>query len=270
MNQMGGVSNMNLPLRPSVPSQGAMNSQMLAQRQREMLNSHLRQCQLEHAQQQRSMMMRAQGVGLMPAVGGASGGVPGVATSPRIGQQSPQHVPYTPSYASQGMMGNVGGGQFGAQMQHSAFQFPSSGMAQQPDMAFTGATAPQSPLMPPRQSHTQSQMMQQPQAGPTFQPSSDMNGWMQGHMGGSSMMQQQQPTTQFVHQPNGGMYNTNHSMNSNMNMNMNMSVNVNMSAIASPSSMNNLNQCSGQMGVSSANPVPTSGLPPMGNEQKYC
>ncbi|XP_064202501.1 nuclear receptor coactivator 2-like [Anguilla rostrata] len=306
MNQMGGVSNMNLPLRPSVPSQGAMNSQMLAQRQREMLNSHLRQCQLEHAQQQRSMMMRAQGVGLMPAVGGASGGVPGVATSPRIGQQSPQHVPYTPSYgtglaspqpptspfsptspglpapqllahssphmgpASQGMMGNVGGGQFGAQMQHSAFQFPSSGMAQQPDMAFTGAAAPQSPLMPPRQSHTQSQMMQQPQAGPTFQPSSDMNGWMQGHMGGSSMMQQQQPTTQFVHQPNGGMYNTNHSMNSNMNMNMNMSVNVNMSAIASPSSMNNLNQCSGQMGVSSANPVPTSGLPPMGNEQKYC
>ncbi|KAJ8336939.1 hypothetical protein SKAU_G00381590 [Synaphobranchus kaupii] len=299
MNQMGGVPNMNLPLRPNMPNQGAMNSQMLAQRQRELLSTHLRQCQLEQAQQQRSMMMRAQGVGLMPAVGGASGGVPGVTTSPRVGQQSPQHVPYTPNYgtglaspqpptspfsptspglpapqllshssahmspAAQGMMGNVGGGQFGAQMQHSAFQFPSSGMTQQPDMAFTGATSPQSPLMSPRQSHTQSQMMQQPQAGPAFQPSPDMNGWMQGHMGGSSMPTQQ-PSPQFVHQPNGGMYNPSH----NMNMNANMSVNVNMSAIASPSSMNNLNQRSGQMGVSSANSVPTSGS--MGNEQKYC
>ncbi|XP_061111210.1 nuclear receptor coactivator 2-like isoform X2 [Conger conger] len=308
MNQMGSVPNMNLPLRPNVPGQGAMTSQVLAQRQRELLNSRLRQCQLEQAQQQRSMMMRAQGVG----------SVPGVATSPRVGQQSPQHAPYTPSYgtglaspqaptspfsptspslpapqllshgsahmgpAAQGMMGNVGGGQYGAQMQHSAFQFPSSerncrlgvapdhlglpclpGMAQQPDMAFAGAATPQSPLMSPRQTHTQSQMMQQPQSGPTFQPPSDMNGWMQGHMGGSSMLTQQ-PTSQFVHQSNGGMYNPNHNMNGNMNLNMN----VNMSSITSPGSMNNLNQCSGQMGMSSANSVPTSGLPP--NEQKYC
>ncbi|KAJ8272656.1 hypothetical protein GJAV_G00091860 [Gymnothorax javanicus] len=289
MNQMGGVSTMNPPLRPNVPGQGAVSSQMLAQRQM------LHQCQLEQAQQQRSMMMRAQGVGLMSGMGGASGGVPGMATSPRLGQQSPQHAPFTPSYgtglaspqpstspfsptspglpapqllshssthmgpAAPGMIGNVGSGQFGAQMQHSAFQFPSSGMAQQPDMAFPGtAPPPQSPMLSPRQNHTQSQMMQQPQAGPTFQTSSDINGWMQG---GSSMMTQQ---AQFMHQTNGGMYNPSISMHGNMNMS------VNMSTIAGPNAINNLNQCSGQMGVSSANSMPPSGLPPMGNEQKYC
>ncbi|KAJ8401451.1 hypothetical protein AAFF_G00383700 [Aldrovandia affinis] len=287
MNQMGGVSNLTLPLRPNVPNQGGMNAQMLAQRQRELLNTHLRQ-----AQQQRSLMMRAQG--LLPAVGGDSGTAPGVATSSRVTPPSPQQVPYTPSYgtglaspqpstnpfspaspglpapqllshssahmgqAPQGMMGNVGGGQFGAQMQHSAFQFPSSGMTPQSDVAFTGAATPQSPLMSPRLSHSQSPMIQKPQAGPAFQPSSERNGWMQGHMGGSSMLTQQ-PTTQYVQQPSGGMYNHNHNRNGNTNMNM--------STIAPPTSMNNLNQRPGQPPVTS---VPTTGLPPMEKEQKYC
>ncbi|KAI1902300.1 hypothetical protein AGOR_G00043310 [Albula goreensis] len=292
MNQMGGMSNLNLPLRPNIPNQVAMNPQMLAQRQREVL----RQCQLEQQQQQqRSLLMRAQGLNLHPAGGGASAG----AASPRLAQQSPQPLPYTPSYgtglaspqpstspfspaspglpaqgsahmgpAAQGMMGNVGGGHFGAQMQHSAFQFPNSGMTQQPDVAFTGAATPQSPLMSPRLSHAQSPMMQQPQAGPTFQPSSDMNGWMQGHMGGNSMLPQP-PAPQYLPQSNGGMYGHSQSMNGNMNVNVNMNLSMNMSAMASPSSVGNLNQCSGQMGMTSATSVPT-GLPPMGSEQKYC
>lgn len=33
--------------------------------------------------------------------------------------------------------------------------------------------------------HTQSPMMQQPQANPAYQASSDMNGWAQGSMGGN-------------------------------------------------------------------------------------
>ncbi|XP_036375407.1 nuclear receptor coactivator 2-like [Megalops cyprinoides] len=286
MNQMVGVPNMNLPLRPHVPNQGAVSSQAMAQRQRELLSSQLRQCQLEQSQQQRSMMMRAQ------SMGGASAGMPGPAPSPRV----PQQLPYAPSYgtglaspqpptspfsptspglpapqllshspahmglANQGMMGNVGGGQFGAQLRHSAFQFPNSGMTQQPDAAFAGSTTPQSPLMSPRLSHTQSPMMQQPQASTTFQPSPDMNSWTQGPMCGSSMFTQQS-APQFVHPSSGGMYS--HNMNGNMNMNMTASM------VTSSGGMNNLNQMPGQMGANSVTSVPTPGLPPMGNEQKY-
>ncbi|KAG7455107.1 hypothetical protein MATL_G00253040 [Megalops atlanticus] len=286
MNQMVGVPNMNLPLRPHAPNQGAMNPQAMAQRQRELLSSHLRQCQLEQSQQQRSMMMRA------GSMGGASPGVPGPGPSPRL----PQQLPYAPSYgtglaspqpptspfsptspglpapqllshgpahmglANQGMMGNVGGGQFGAQLQHSAFQFPNSGMTQQPDAAFAGSATPQSPLMSPRLSHTQTPMMQQPQASTAFQPSPDMNSWTQGPMCGSSMFTQQS-APQFVHQSSGGMYS--HNMNGNMNMNMTASM------VTSSGGMNNLNQMPGQMGANSVTSVPTPGLPPMGNEQKY-
>lgn len=55
-----------------------------------------------------------------------------------------------------------------------------SGMSQQPDGGFGGATTPQSPLMSPRMGHAQSPMMQQGNA--PFQSSPDMNGWTQGNM----------------------------------------------------------------------------------------
>ncbi|KAJ8413400.1 hypothetical protein AAFF_G00093960 [Aldrovandia affinis] len=293
MNQISGVSNLNLPLRPNVPTQ------MLAQRQREILSNHLRQRQLEQQRQQqqqqqvqqRSLLMRAQGLNLPPNM---------AAAGPRIPQANPQQFPYPPSYgtglaspppstspyppvspslpasqlhphaalhgphgnlANQGMLGAQYGAVMSPQAQHSPFQFPNSGMTQQPDAGFGGATAPQSPLMSPRMGHAQSPMIQQPQASATFQPPSDMNGWPQGNiagnMSGNSMFTQQSPP-QFAQQPNAsGMYNSS-----------GMSINVSMAA--GSNSMNNMNQMSGQMSVTSMTSVPTPGLSSLGPEQKYC
>uniref|UniRef100_A0A671QIK1 Nuclear receptor coactivator 2 n=1 Tax=Sinocyclocheilus anshuiensis TaxID=1608454 RepID=A0A671QIK1_9TELE len=164
----------------SLSSQGTINAQMLAQRQRELLSNHLRQRQLDQQrqqqqqqqqQQQRSMVMRAQGLNLPPNMAAAAAGMPGAMSNPRIPQANPQQFPYPPNYgtglaspppssspfspgspnlpapqllshnamhgsqmslANQGMLGSLSG-QFGAvmspQMQHSAFQFPSSGTA---------------------------------------------------------------------------------------------------------------------------------------------
>ncbi|MGH0123942.1 UNVERIFIED_CONTAM: hypothetical protein FKN15_015536 [Acipenser sinensis] len=127
-----------------------------------------------------------------------------------------------------------------------------SGMNQQPDAGFGGAAAPQSPLMSPRMSHAQSPMMQQPQANTTFQSSSEMNGWPQGNMSGNSMFSQQS-SPQFGQQSNASMY------NNNMNINVSMATNS--------SSMNNMNQMSGQISLTSMTSVPTSGLSSMGPEQ---
>uniref|UniRef100_A0AAY4AJN5 Nuclear receptor coactivator n=1 Tax=Denticeps clupeoides TaxID=299321 RepID=A0AAY4AJN5_9TELE len=186
MNQMGAVSNMNLPLRPNVPNQGTINAQMLAQRQREMLTNHLRQRQLD----QQRMALRAQGMSLPPnmAAAVAAASLPGSLNNPRIPQANPQQFPYPPNY----------------------------GMGQQPDGSFGGTATPQSPLMSPRMGHAQSPMMQQPQSNATFQSSPDMNGWPQGNMTGNNMFTQQSPP-QFAQQSNGNMYNGN-SMNLNVSM----------------------------------------------------
>eukprot|EP00063_Salmo_salar_P071358 XP_014046193.1 PREDICTED: nuclear receptor coactivator 2-like isoform X4 [Salmo salar] len=197
MNQMG-VSNMNLPLRPSVPNQGTLNAQMLAQRQREYLSNILRQ---QHVHQ-RAMLMRAQGLNAPPNMASAAGAVepsqsPGMApgsmgTNPRIPQANPQQFPYPASYGIN---------------------------QQQQDAGFTGATTPQSPLMSPRMSHAQSPMMQQQaQANSSYQPSSEMNGWPQGNMSGNSMFTQQSQSQQYMpQQSNGGMYT---GTNANLNMNI--------------------------------------------------
>ncbi|XP_073346646.1 nuclear receptor coactivator 2-like isoform X2 [Pagrus major] len=203
VNQMSGVSNMNLPLRSNVPNQ------MLAQRQREYLNNQIRQRQQQqHVHQQRAMMMRTQGINMppnMPSGGAAPTPMPMGGTNPRLPQGNPQQFPYpassygtglpsppppppphpgssspfssplSPSHhlASQGMMGNVGGqysGVMSPPSQHSAFQFSSSGMSQQqqqhqdPVSGFPcGATTPQSPLLSPRMGQGQSPMLQQNQ-----------------------------------------------------------------------------------------------------------
>ncbi|XP_056248264.1 nuclear receptor coactivator 2-like isoform X3 [Seriola aureovittata] len=147
VNQMSGVSNMNLPLRSNVPNQGTLNAQMLAQRQREYLSNHLRQRQQQQQQQQqqqhlhhqRAMMMRTQGINMppnMPSGGAAPTPMPIGGTNPRLPQGNPQQFPYPASsygtglpsppppphphpgssplspsrhLTSQGMMGNVGG-----------------------------------------------------------------------------------------------------------------------------------------------------------------
>lgn len=141
---------------------------MLAQRQREYLNNHLRQRQQQqqqqHVHQQRAMMMRTQGINMppnMPSGGAAPTPMPIGGTNPRLPQGNPQQFPYPASsygtglpsspphpgssspfssplspghhlpQTSQGMMGNVGG-QYSRVMsppsQHSAFQFSGSGI----------------------------------------------------------------------------------------------------------------------------------------------
>uniref|UniRef100_A0AAR2LES7 Nuclear receptor coactivator 2 n=1 Tax=Pygocentrus nattereri TaxID=42514 RepID=A0AAR2LES7_PYGNA len=210
MNQMSGVSNMNLPLRPNVPNQGTINAQMLAQRQRELLSNHLRQRQLD---QQRLMAMRTPGLNMPPNLPAGAAGLPGALSNPRIPQSSGQQFPYTPSY----------------------------GMSQQPDGGFGGAATPQSPLMSPRMGHAQSPMMQQAPGNATFQSSPDMNGWTQGNMNTNSMFPQQSPP-QFAQQSNG--YN-----GSGMNLNVSMAPNSSSMNNMAPNSnsMSSMSQMGSQM-----------------------
>ncbi|XP_033616491.1 nuclear receptor coactivator 2 isoform X2 [Fukomys damarensis] len=192
MNQISNVSNVNLTLRPGVPTQAPINAQMLAQRQREILNQHLRQRQMHQQQQvqQRTLMMRGQGLNMTPSMVAPSG-LPATMSNPRIPQANAQQFPFPPNY----------------------------GISQQPDPGFTGATTPRSPLMSPRMAHTQNPMMQQSQANPAYQAPSDMNGWAQGSMGGNSMFSQQSPP-HFGQQANTSMY------NNNMNINVSMATNT--------------------------------------------
>ncbi|XP_023373330.1 nuclear receptor coactivator 2 [Otolemur garnettii] len=192
MNQISNVSNVNLTLRPGVPTQAPINAQMLAQRQREILNQHLRQRQMHQQQQvqQRTLMMRGQGLNMTPSMVAPSG-IPATMNNPRMPQANAQQFPFPPNY----------------------------GISQQPDPGFTGATTPQSPLMSPRMAHTQSPMMQQSQATPAYQAPSDMNGWAQGNMGGNSMFSQQSPP-HFGQQANTSMY------SNNMNINVSMATNA--------------------------------------------
>ncbi|KFQ89176.1 Nuclear receptor coactivator 2, partial [Phoenicopterus ruber ruber] len=134
--------------------QGPINAQMLAQRQREILSQHMQQQQQQV--QQRTLMMRGQGLSMTPSMV-AAGGIPATMSNPRIPQANAQQFPFPPNY----------------------------GISQQPDPGFTGATTPQSPLMSPRLAHTQSPMIQQSQANPAYQSSTEMNGWAQGNMGGN-------------------------------------------------------------------------------------
>ncbi|XP_032172032.1 nuclear receptor coactivator 2 isoform X3 [Mustela nigripes] len=225
MNQISNVSNVNLTLRPGVPTQAPINAQMLAQRQREILNQHLRQRQMHQQQQvqQRTLMMRGQGLNMTSSMV-APGGLPATLSNPRMPQANAQQFPFPPNY----------------------------GISQQPDPGFTGATTPQSPLMSPRMAHTQSPMMQQSQANPAYQASSDMNGWAQGNMAGNSMFSQQSPP-HFGQQANTSMY------NNNMNINVSMATNT--------GGMSNMNQMTGQISMTSVTSVPTSGLSSMGPEQ---
>uniref|UniRef100_A0A3Q3IPC9 DUF1518 domain-containing protein n=1 Tax=Monopterus albus TaxID=43700 RepID=A0A3Q3IPC9_MONAL len=183
VNQMSGMSNMNLPLRSNVPNQ----AQMLPQRQREYLSNHLRQRQQQHQQQhqqhmhqQRAMMMRTQGINMppnMPSGGAAPTPMPMGGTNPRLPQGNPQQFPYS--------------------QQH-----------QDPVSSFScGAPAPQSPLLSPRMGQGQSSMLQQSQAPPGYQPSTDLNGWSQPtNISTSNSMYPHQSQPQYSTQPNTGMY----------------------------------------------------------------
>ncbi|XP_051808936.1 nuclear receptor coactivator 2-like isoform X2 [Acanthochromis polyacanthus] len=238
VNQIGGVSNMNLPLRSNVPNQGTFNAQMLAQRQREYLSNHLRQRQQQqHVHQQRAMMMRTQGINMppnMPSGGAAPTPMPMGGTNPRLPQGNPQQFPYPAT--------NYGMSQ---QQQH-----------QDPVSCFPcGAATPQSPLLSPRMGQGQSPMLQQNQAQPQgpnqggppgYQPAADLNGWPQSaNISTSNSVYPQQSQSQYSTQPSGGMYGSSNSMNL---------------GVALASNGGNMNPMSGQMSSMNTEQVTDSGL----------
>ncbi|XP_026147869.1 nuclear receptor coactivator 2 isoform X3 [Mastacembelus armatus] len=189
--------------------------------------------------------------------------LPSLPANPQLHLHANSSPSSTSSCSSQMMMGNTNmmGGQYGAvlspQMQHSAFQFPNSGISQQADGGFGGPSTPQSPLLSPHMVHTQSPMIQQGQGNTAFQGSPDMNGWPQGTMGGNSMFSQQQTSPQFTQQNNGNMYN-----NSSISLNS-----VSMPSNMATSSMRSIGRMTGQISVTS---MASPSLPSMGQEQKYC
>lgn len=92
----------NLSVLGSVPPfQAPINAQMLAQRQREILNQHLRQRQMHQQQQvqQRTLMMRGQGLTMTPSMA-APTGLPAAMSNPRIPQANAQQFPFPPSYGT--------------------------------------------------------------------------------------------------------------------------------------------------------------------------
>ncbi|XP_037315050.2 nuclear receptor coactivator 2-like isoform X2 [Pungitius pungitius] len=252
VNQMSGVSNMNLPLRANIPNQGTLNAQMLAQRQREYLSNHLRQRQQQHVHQQRAMMIRTQGINA-PSGGSAPTLMPMGGTNPRLPQGNPQQFPYPGSSYGTGLpsppppphpgssspfssplspghhlMGSVGG-QYGVMsppLQHGAYQFSSSGMSQQQQMhqdpaaGFPcGSASPQSPLLSPRMGPGQGPILQQNQGqaqtqGPNLRaaPAYQGSGGWPQPANVNSGFPQQ-AQSQYSTQANGGMYNNNNSVN---------------------------------------------------------
>lgn len=83
------------------PFQAPINAQMLAQRQREILNQHLRQRQMHQQQQvqQRTLMMRGQGLNMTPSMV-APTGLPAAMSNPRIPQANAQQFPFPPNYGT--------------------------------------------------------------------------------------------------------------------------------------------------------------------------
>lgn len=84
------------------PFQAPINAQMLAQRQREILNQHLRQRQIHQQQQvqQRTLMMRGQGLNMTPSMVAPSG-IPAAMSNPRIPQANAQQFPFPPNYGTE-------------------------------------------------------------------------------------------------------------------------------------------------------------------------
>lgn len=74
---------------------------MLAQRQREILNQHLRQRQMHQQQQvqQRTLMMRGQGLNMTPSMVAPSG-IPATMSNARIPQANTQQFPFPPNYGT--------------------------------------------------------------------------------------------------------------------------------------------------------------------------
>uniref|UniRef100_S4RR69 Nuclear receptor coactivator 2 n=1 Tax=Petromyzon marinus TaxID=7757 RepID=S4RR69_PETMA len=181
----------SLPQHASAASRVTLNSQMLAQRHREMLNQQLRQRQMMQQQQQQ----RVAATGLAPSAGQVAMGQaayqhqghtyphpygsppsPG-ASNPLATQGMHQGVQSGMAARGGGMMAGDGMGQYGPGMgQQNVFQFH-SGMSQPSDTGFGMAPGPGSPLLSPRLA-PQGLLMEAP---------SDMKPWDTSTMTSSNM-----------------------------------------------------------------------------------
>uniref|UniRef100_A0A8C9TF98 Nuclear receptor coactivator 3 n=1 Tax=Scleropages formosus TaxID=113540 RepID=A0A8C9TF98_SCLFO len=169
-----GLRPVYVPLTfPSQP--GFLNAQMVAQRNREMMNMQLRR--------QRMMMLMQQQQQQAAAAGGFS---------PPPNVTAPPGIEHPMSGSPMGQPGQ----------QQQAFPYGSNyGMNQQGDPSFaSSAGSPPGNMMPGRMGPGQNPMMQQhPQGGPMYQ-STDVKGWPQGGLvRNSSYTQQGNPS------PYGGM-----------------------------------------------------------------
>ncbi|XP_018611430.1 nuclear receptor coactivator 3-like isoform X1 [Scleropages formosus] len=163
-------------MQPGVGNQpGFLNAQMVAQRNREMMNMQLRR--------QRMMMLMQQQQQQAAAAGGFS---------PPPNVTAPPGIEHPMSGSPMGQPGQ----------QQQAFPYGSNyGMNQQGDPSFaSSAGSPPGNMMPGRMGPGQNPMMQQhPQGGPMYQ-STDVKGWPQGGLvRNSSYTQQGNPS------PYGGM-----------------------------------------------------------------
>ncbi|XP_053323732.1 nuclear receptor coactivator 2 isoform X2 [Spea bombifrons] len=304
MNPVNNVSNMNLALRPGVPTQireqGPINAQMLAQRQREILSQHLRQRQLQQQQQQqqvqhRAMMMRGQGLNMPPNMV-ASGAMPTSINSPRIPQGNAQQFPFPQNYGTgipspppfTSPFSPVPPSPGSQSLSHSSLHGSQMNLANQGIMGSMGGQY--GPVMNPPVQHNAFQfansgMSQQSDPGYTVAPTSQspILSPRMAHTQ-SPMMQQSQSNPVYQTADMNGWAQGNAGGNSmfsqpspphfgqqggnNMYNNNNMNIGVSMAANAS--GMNSVNQMTGQINMTSVTSVPTSGLSSMGPEQKYC
>ncbi|XP_060041825.1 nuclear receptor coactivator 3 isoform X3 [Erinaceus europaeus] len=182
----GGAAVMRPMMQPQV------NSQMVAQRSRELLSHHFRQQRVAMMMQQQQQQQQQQSQAFSPPPNvTASPSMDGVLAGPAMPQAPPQQFPYPPNY----------------------------GMGQQPDPGFGRVSSPPNAMMSSRMGPSQNPMMQHPQTAPIYQ-SSEMKGWPSGNLARNSSFPQQQ----FAHQGNPTAYSMVHMNGSSgpmaqMNMN---------------------------------------------------
>ncbi|MEQ2220437.1 hypothetical protein ILYODFUR_005452 [Ilyodon furcidens] len=234
MESPGGNPGMRPGMQPGMGGQGFINAQMMVQRNRDVVNMHMRRqrmmMMMQQQQQQAAAAAAAAAGGFSPPPNvTAPGGMDSPMGGPNMGQPGPQQFGYGGSYG----MGHQGDPSFG----------PAGGSP--PNTMMPGRMGPQNPMM---QQHSQ--------GGPIY-PGTDMKGWAQGGMGRNSSYPQQQfgpqaplSQQQFGQQGNPGQY-------GGMMMN---------GAMPASGGGGHMGQMGGQMGM---NPM-VMGRMPMGPDQKYC
>uniref|UniRef100_A0A3B5LWA6 Nuclear receptor coactivator 3 n=1 Tax=Xiphophorus couchianus TaxID=32473 RepID=A0A3B5LWA6_9TELE len=178
MENPGGNPGMRPGMQPGMGGQqGFLNAQMMVQRNRDVVNLHMRRQRMmmlmQQQQQQAAAAAAAAAGGFSPPPNvTAPGGMDNPMGGPNMGQPGPQQFGY--------------GGSYGVTQQGDPSFGPSGGSP--PNAMMPGRMGPQNPMM---QQHSQ--------GGPMY-PGADMKGWSQGGMGRNRYDQQ------FGQQGNPGQY----------------------------------------------------------------